>query len=393
VPALSGLKVLDLSRLLPGPYLTLVLADLGADVVKVEDPNGGDYLRWMPPILKSQGAMFHALIRNKRSIALNLKKPGGAEVLLSLVRSGYDVVVESFRPGVMERLGVGYEALRAASARAVLCSISGYGQDGPMRDRAGHDLNYVGIAGALGSNGPRGGPPVPFGVQVADVGGGSLFGAVGILAALYQRERTGEGAWLDVSMTEGALGFMTMQLGAALAGGQSLLPGEAPLNGGYPCYGVYETRDGKHMTLGALEPHFWKRFCDAVERPDLVTSQIAQGEEGDRVRAEVAEIFGGRTQAEWVAFFEMQDACCEPVRQGIEVASDPQLTARGMFFEVDDPVEGPIPEVRTPVRFVGGDEAPRRPAPGLGADTDAVLEAAGIDETARANLKDDGVLG
>ena len=358
----------------------------------MEDPAGGDYARWMPPMVGPHSALFHALNRNKRSLGVNLKHPEGAGVVKRLVASGYDVVLESFRPGVMDRLGLGYEALKAVCPSVILCSISGYGQDGPLRDRAGHDLNYIGRAGVLGFTGEAGGPPVMPGVQVGDVGGGSYPAVVGILAALHARERGGEGAWIDVSMTDGALGFMTMHLAAGLAG-QPLRRGEAPLNGGYPCYHVYRTRDGRYMSLGALEPHFWERFCAAVGREDLKTDGLALGERGAKVKAEVAGVFAERTQAEWTAFFEVQDCCCEPVHEGKDVVADDQLRARGMFFEIDDPVAGPVPQVATPVRFVGGEGAPRRPAPGLGADTDAVLEAAGFSDEERARLTGDGAVG
>jgi alpha-methylacyl-CoA racemase len=389
---LHGVRVLDLSRLLPGPWCSLLLADLGADVVKVEAPAGGDYIRWMPPLKGAQSGYFHALNRNKRSIALDLKRPEGRDAFLALVGAGYDVVLESFRPGVMDRLGLGYEALKAASPRVILCSISGYGQDGPMRDRAGHDLNYIGLAGVLGLTGAADGPPVVPGVQIGDVGGGALPAAVGILAALFAREQTGKGRWIDVSMTEGALAFLAMHLGARSAMDRPLARGREMLSGTYPCYAVYGTKDGKHMSLGALEPHFWQRFCEAVGREDLASDGLASGEEGARVRAAVADVFASRTQAEWVAFFAAVDVCCEPVLEGDALFEDPQHVARETFFEIEDPEDGPVRQVASPVRFVGGEPAPRRPAPKLGADSDAVLESAGFDAAAREKLRASGIV-
>ncbi len=220
---LEGVRVLDLSRLLPGPYATLVLADLGADVVKVEDPEGGDYARWMPPLAGEQSGYFHALNRNKRSLALDLRRPEGSRAMRRIVRR-VDVVVESFRPGVMDRLGVGWEALSRENPALVLCSISGYGQQGPYRERAGHDLDYVALAGVLGVNGPPE-HPVPLGVQVADVAGGSWPAVAGILAALLRRKATGRGAHIDVAMAEGALATMALQRGAAAARGAALRRG------------------------------------------------------------------------------------------------------------------------------------------------------------------------
>ncbi len=387
---LEGLKVLDLTRLLPGPYCTLVLADLGAEVVKVEAPDGGDYARWMPPLHGEYSALFHALNRGKRSIALDLKSEAGREVFERLLRAGYDVVVESFRPGVMERLGLPYQRLAAIEPRTILVSISGYGQTGPLKTRAGHDIDYVALAGVLGFNGTKGGPPVVPGVQIADVAGGSLCAAVGLLAALYERERTGRGRHVDVSMTEGALALMTMHLASRKAGGPPLVRGEAPLSGAYPCYGVYETADGRYMALGALEPHFWQRFCQAVGREDLAASGLDTGASGEKVKEEVRAIFRSKSQAEWIRFFESCDCCCEPVLEGEEVFEHPQHRARGTFFEGEDGLR----HVRTPIRFAEGEEPPprRAPAPGLGAHTDEVLEGIGIDAEERQRLRQLGAL-
>ncbi|HYQ81796.1 MAG TPA: CoA transferase, partial [Anaeromyxobacteraceae bacterium] len=292
---LDGVRVLDLSRLLPGPYATLVLADLGADVVKVEEAPGGDYLRWMPPLAGEQSGFFHALNRNKRSLRLDLKKPAGAAAFRRLVRR-FDVVVESFRPGVMDRLGLGYEALRAAQPGLVLCSISGYGQDGPYRNRAGHDLDYCATAGVLALNGPPE-RPLPPGVQVADVAGGSWPAVAGVLAALVRRAATGEGGHVDVSMTDGALAMLVLQLGGAAARGTPLQRAGEMLNGGAACYGVYRTRDGRFVALGALEPKFFRRFCEAAGRPDLAERQFDDGGRGPL--AELTALFAARTRDEW----------------------------------------------------------------------------------------------
>lgn len=386
---LQGVRVLDLSRLLPGPYATLVLADLGADVVKVEDPAGGDYLRWMPPMAGAQSGWFHALNRNKRSIALDLRRPEGAAALLRLARR-FDVVVESFRPGVMARLGIGYEALSRENPGLVLCSISGYGQDGPYRDRAGHDLDYVALAGVLAVNGPPD-RPVPLGVQVADVAGGSWPAVTGILAALLGRAATGRGAWIDVAMAEGALAMLALQQGAADAEGRALRRGAEQLNGGSACYSVYRTRDGRFVALGALEPKFFRAFCDAVGRPELAELQFDG--DGRGPRAEVEAIFAARTWAEWEDFAARHDVCVMPVLEGDEPRRDPQLVHRGSFVEIPTPWEGrAMPGLASPVR-VRGLDAPRRAAPVLGADTDAVLGESGFGPDEVATLRARGVLG
>ncbi len=390
---LQGIRVLDLSRLLPGPYATLVLADLGADVVKVEDPAGGDYLRWMPPLAGEQSGWFHALNRNKRSIALDLRLPGGRATLLRLARRA-DVVVESFRPGVMARLGIGHDALSRENPGIVLCSISGYGQDGPYRDRAGHDIDYVALAGVLAVNGPAE-APVPLGVQVADVAGGSWPAVAGILAALVGRGATGRGAWIDVSMAEGALALLALQLGAADAEGRGLRRGGEQLNGGSACYRVYRAQDGGFVALGALEPKFFRAFCEAVGRPELADLQFDRDHDGrEGPHAAIEAIFASRTRAAWGDFAARHDVCVMPALQGDEPRSDPQVVHRGSFVSVPTPWEGgrAMPGLASPVRLRGV-EAPLRPAPRIGEDADAVLAEAGLGPEEVAALRADGVLG
>lgn len=385
---LSGVRILDLTRLLPGPFATLVLADLGADVVKVEDPEGGDWLRHLPPVAGEQSHAYHALNRNKRSLALDLRSAAGAAAFRRLARRA-DAVIESFRPGVMDRLGLGFEALRRENPAIVLCSLSGYGQDGPYAARAGHDLDYCAIAGVLATNGPPE-RPLPLGVQVADVAGGSWPAATGILAALLRARATGQGAHVDVSMTEGALALLAMPLGIASARGTPLARGAELLTGGAACYGVYRTRDGRFVALGALEPKFFATFCAAVGRPELAERQLDDGGAGPR--AELEAIFAGRTRDEWTAFGAEHDACVAPVLEGDEPREDPQLRARGAFVEVPSPGEGrAMPGVATPIR-IRGEPAPLRPAPRLGEHGDQVLAEAGFTEGEIAELRSSGVL-
>jgi crotonobetainyl-CoA:carnitine CoA-transferase CaiB-like acyl-CoA transferase len=386
---LSGIRILDLTRLLPGPFATLVLADLGADVVRVEDPAGGDWLRSLPPVEGEQAPAFHALNRNKRSLALDLRAPAGAAAFRRLARRA-DAVIESFRPGVMDRLGVGFEALRAENPRIVLCSISGYGQDGPYAARAGHDLDYCATAGVLAANGtPE--RPLPLGVQVADVAGGSWPAAAGLLAALLRARATGEGAHVDVSMTEGALAMLALPLGIASGRGSPITRGGELLTGGAACYGTYRTKDGRFVALGALEPKFFGGFCAAVGRPELAERQLDGNGAGPR--AELEAVFAGRTFAEWAAFAAEHDVCLAPVLEGDEPREDPQLRARGAFLEVPTPYERrPMPGVRTPIR-IRGEPVPLRPAPRLGEQSEAVLAEAGFTPGEIAALRSAGVLG
>jgi crotonobetainyl-CoA:carnitine CoA-transferase CaiB-like acyl-CoA transferase len=364
---LEGVKVLDLSRLLPGPYATLLLADLGAQVDKVEEPTG-DPTRHMALSTDMGSAVFEAVNRNKRSLTLDLKSPAGAATLKALVPH-YDVLVESFRPGVMERLGVGAGVLQALNPRLIYCAITGYGQTGPDRLRAGHDLNYVARAGLLGLNGPNPGTPSVPAVQVGDIGGGSLFGVVGILAALHERSRTGTGRFVDVSMTDGALAFAHLHLGARVAMGPAAPPlerGRGALNGDFACYGLYRTGDDRHLAVAALEPRFFQGLCEALGRPELVEGGWDTGEAGQHTRRELAAIFAGEPLAHWVRFFAPLDVCVEPVHEGDEVLHDAQLQARGLF---------PEGAVRTPLDF---GRVALRPAPALGAHTAEVLREAGL---------------
>ncbi len=376
---LAGLRILDLTRLLPGPYATLVLGDLGADVVKVEEPGIGDYCRSSPPFAGEVSGLFHLLNRNKRSIALDLKNPGGRDALLRLLGS-YDVVVESFRPGVMDRLGLGFEALRARQPRVILCSISGYGQDGPYRLRAGHDVGYQALGGTLGAD-REGGPGTPF-VQVADIGGGAWPAVAGILAAALERERTGAGRHVDISMAEGCLAFLSIELGrwAGEQGGQPMLGGR------YPCYRVYRTADGGSVALGALEPKFWTAFCAAVGRPEW---ESRQWDAGDFVR-EVEALFASRSRADWVAQLGPLDVCLEPVLGERDLAAHPVHAARGSFFPVDG-LGTTVRHAATPVRMSGVD-APRRPPPALGEHTAAVLRDAGFGAGEIAALESEGAI-
>ena len=366
---LNGIKVLDLSRLLPGPYASLLLADLGALVDKVEDPAGGDAVRSLPPLCGEDSAFFCGLNRNKRSLALNLKHPWGAQALRRLA-SRYDVLLESFRPGVMERLGLSFQVLSADNPALVYCAITGYGQDGPDRLKAGHDLNYLARAGVLACGGdPEGRPAMP-GVQIADVGGGSLFAVIGILAALHERGQTGRGRLVDVSMADGSLAFLHMHLaGAMLANSAAPLSrGDQPLNGGYAAYNLYQTADGRYLSVGALEPKFFAALCARLGRAELVQQAYDAGE-GDRaVRAELARIFRSAPLSHWLKLFEGADACVEPVREGLEVLADPQLRARGLFLEGGR-------HLRTPLSF--GPIRPS-PAPKLGQHSVQILREAGF---------------
>jgi crotonobetainyl-CoA:carnitine CoA-transferase CaiB-like acyl-CoA transferase len=379
---LTGVRVLDLTRLLPGPYCTLLLADLGADVIKVEDCQGGDYLRWSPPLHGEYSSAFYTLNRNKRSIALDLKVDAGREAFLRLVESA-DVVVESFRPGVMDRLGVGYGALRARNRGIVLCSISGYGQKGPYRDRAGHDINYLARAGVLSFTGTPDGRLAMPGVQIADLGGGALMAAVAILAALRHRDRTGEGQHCDVSMTDGAVSWLSIHAGRYFSEKVAPRPATTHLNGRHPCYNLYRCKDG-WMSVGALEPKFWKELVAVMGLPHLEGGQFAEGEERDRVCAELEARFLEHTRAEWSEILAGRDVCCEPVLDLDEVFADPHVQARNLLVPAG--VAGPTEQLGFPFTLSATPPRIRRPAPGYGEHTAEVLREVGYDDAAIADL-------
>jgi crotonobetainyl-CoA:carnitine CoA-transferase CaiB-like acyl-CoA transferase len=382
---LAGVRVLDLSRLLPGPFASLVLADLGAEVDKIEDPGAGDYMRLMPPLVGELGAAFQLLNRGKRSAVIDLKSKAGQALLLELLPR-YDVLIESFRPGVLARLGLGYDVLSARHPGIVVCAISGYGQDGPLAHRAGHDLNYLARAGVLGLSGPEGQAPQVPPVQLADIGGGALFAVSGILAALLARATTGRGRFVDVSMNEGALVFGTFGLAGAF-GGDDFGPGGGPLSGGIAPFSCYRTKDGRAMALAALEPKFWMAFCASVGM-EAGMEALVPGPHQAGWRARLTELFAARTFAEWTAHAEAGDFCLEPVLLPGEVPSDAHLRARRAIVDLPDGVGGTLPHLRTP----GAPPPTRADAPPKGRDTDAVLRDAGLEPARIAALRSEGAI-
>lgn len=381
---LQGIRVLDLSRLIPGPFATLLLSDLGATVDKVEDPGAGDYLRHLPPQIAGASGAFQALNRGKRSLVLDLKSPDGRATLLALLPR-YDILLEQFRPGVMDRLGLSHGALREQFPALILCALSGYGQTGPLSQRAGHDLNYLARSGVLGFQGPTDGPPQVPGFQVADVGG-ALYAALAILAALRVRDSTGQGALLDIALADAPLGFSPAAFGAVFAGEVPVRGGEA-LSGGLAIYGTYGTKDGGYVSFGALEPKFFQVFAAATGVPFEMSAFIV-GPHQTPLRETLAAVFASRTRAEWTTFAETHDCCVEPVLRPEELRGDAHLAARGAFFEMDLDGER-VGQLRTPV-------TPRdvvfSPAPRSGEHTDAILSEAGFDKDKIAALRAAGVV-
>ncbi|MGB7534099.1 MAG: CaiB/BaiF CoA-transferase family protein [Azonexus sp.] len=379
---LAGIRILDLTRLLPGPVATLHLADLGADVIKIEDPQVGDYARTLGTGQGADSAYFRMINRNKRGLLLDLKKPAGVEVFLRLAETA-DVIVESFRPGVVDKLGVGYAAVTAVNPKIAYCSISGYGQDGPYKDLAGHDINYLGYAGVLDQIGREGGDPALPNFQIADLLGGALTAAMGILAVVLEAQRSGRGRYIDVAMTDSVLAHTYFSMLRLNDAGHSLPRGSDLLSGGLPCYAAYRCADGRHMAVGALEGKFWKTCCALLGQPAWSERQWDAG-----LRSEVAALFATRTRDDWAKLFAAVDCCVTPVLTPEEAVDDAQITARGMVLRDDG-----LTQFAPPLKLSDHEFTIRQAAPKAGEHSAEILRAAGYSDTQIDRLQATGVLG
>ncbi|WP_394242124.1 CaiB/BaiF CoA transferase family protein [Halopseudomonas laoshanensis] len=373
---LESLKILDFSTLLPGPFASLMLADMGAEVLRVESPERMDLVRMLPPHVNGVSTSHAYLNRNKGSIGLNLKAREAQAIVRGLIAE-YDIVIEQFRPGVMDKLGVGYEALKAINPRLIYVSITGYGQTGPYRDRAGHDINYLALSGLASYTGRRDDGPVPPGMQVADVAGGSLHAVAGLLAAVVHRERTGEGQHVDISMTDCVFSLNAMAGAACLAAEVEPELEGTMLNGG-SFYDYYRTRDGRWMAVGSLEPQFLKALCETLGRPELAATGLsASKSDQQKLKAELTTAFLQHDFSHWCEQFAGVDACVEPVLSLKEAARHPQLVARGVVQQV--PV-GDVMQLQMacPIVFGSGVSIPRHGGKALGEDSERILLGMGL---------------
>jgi len=390
---LSGIKVLDFSQLLPGPLCTQHLADMGADVLKIENRTSGDAAR--PSPLGELPMLFLLANRNKRSLSVDLRKEEGIALVHKLVKDAH-LVVEGFRPGVMGRLGMSYEALHALNPALVYCSITGYGQDGPYAAKGGHDINYQSYAGILDQSGPAGGAPTPGNFQAADLAGGVLASAMGILAALFDAQRSGKGRHIDVAMTDCAMAHTIMPMAAlqSYGEGKPLARGDDYTTGRLPCYGVYATADGRHLALGAIEPQFWQNFCAAVERPDLIPRGWAMGDEAPAAKAEIAALIGSRSLAAWSVLLENVDGCATPVLRMDEAIEHPNVQARGMIVDGERPdgAGGRYRQFAFPIKMSDFEFSVDRHPPLLGEHSEEVLQALGYGAAEIAGLRANNVI-
>ncbi|MGQ9573257.1 MAG: CaiB/BaiF CoA transferase family protein [Dehalococcoidia bacterium] len=396
--ALEGIRVLDLSRLAPGPYCSMLLADLGADVLLVEEPlgSGGRHTSQAASRLAAADASertlaFNALSRNKRSIALNLKNEAARQIFYKLSERA-DVVLEGFRPGVVKRLAVDYDTLSAINPRIVYCSLSGYGQTGPYANLVGHDINYISIGGALGAIGWPGTPPaIPLNI-IADFAGGGLYSAFAILAAIIARERTGRGQYIDMAMTDGVTSLLTAVASQCFASGVAPKPGQSLLNGAAPFYHVYETKDGKWLSIGCLEPWFWEALCRAMGCEDFIPYQVNADKYPEMFEYFWRE-FRTRTRDEWFEYLRQFDICVAPVYSLDEVFDDPQVRARGMLVELEHPTVGKVRQVGIGAKLSETPGSVRSLAPRRGQHTEEVLLDLGYSQERIGSLRADGAIG
>jgi crotonobetainyl-CoA:carnitine CoA-transferase CaiB-like acyl-CoA transferase len=387
---LQGTKVLDLTRLLPGPFCSMILADFGAEVIKIEQPGLGDYLRWFEPLKGDTSGIFLVLNRNKQSLTLNFKAPKAKEIFYKLVTEA-DVVMEGFRPGVAKKMGIDYDTLKEINPRLIYCSISGYGQDGPYVYLPGHDLNYISYAGVLGLTGrPQEGPALP-GAQIGDIGGGTLMATIGLLLALLARQHTGKGQFVDISMLDGVVSWLPLVAGEFFVHG--IPPGLAGtrVTGKYACNDVYKTKDERYLSLGAIEEHFWERICRYLGKEEYIPWQFID-EKQDELRAFLREQFAQKDRDEWVAILQKEDTCCAPVYNLAEVFNDPQVLHRQMSFEMEHPRLGKIKQLGFPVKLSATPARADAPPPDLGQHTDQILVKLGYSTVEIASLRAEGVI-
>jgi len=387
---LEGLRVIDLTRLLPGPLCAMLMGDYGAEVIKVEDTDAGDPTRFVGVPINGCGSFFRQLNRNKRSLALNLKTEEGREIIKMLV-AGADVLIEGFRPGVMAKLGLAYATLKMINPGLIYASISGYGQKGSYSLRAGHDLNYTALTGLLDLSAADGKSPAMPAIQIADIAAGSLMAVNGIMFALYQKEKCGKGAHVDLAMTRGQLPLLAFAASAPAI--DSTLPrrGSGHITGAFACYNIYRTADNKYMSLGALEPVFWKNFCDTVGMPQWVDKQFDTEIRQELIR-QVSEIFSSKARAEWCSVFAAADACCEPVLNLDEASSHP-LSIENSYWLENQLADGTVEKlIGFPLLFSDQPGSLRQQAPQHGEHNAEILKEIGYSEDQIDQLRQKGVI-
>ncbi|MFO7569270.1 MAG: CoA transferase [Smithellaceae bacterium] len=387
---LTGLRILDFTRLYPGPLATMMLGDMGAEVIKIENMSSPDYMRFYPPYVEGESAGYLAVNRSKRSLAVDLKSDAGRGIFYTLLKSA-DIVVEPFRPGLMDNMGIGYTRACDIKKDIIYISLTGYGQNGPYASHAGHDINFIGYSGILAATGTSETGPVIPGPQLGDIAGGAYMTVIACLAALSARNTRGIGQQVDVAMLDGLMPLMTLQMAHTQAAG-AFAPGEAPLSGGLACYGVYRCRDDKYMALGILEDKFWKKFCHLASRPDWEGQFMVHGNDARKLREEIQMLFLTKTRDEWTKIASGLDICLTPVLAADEIEQDPHLQARNMICKEDHPVCKTLKSIGVPIKFSRTPARASGSAPALGRDTIAILEEIGYFTDEIKTMQQDGVI-
>jgi len=369
---LEGVQIIDFTRLLPGPLATMMLADMGADVIKVEDPDSPDYVRHFEPLIEGTSAFYYALNRNKRSLAINTLAKEGQSVIKELVKNA-DVLIEQYRPGVMKKFEMDYETLSAINPKLIYISITGYGQESQLSQAAGHDINYIGIAGALGITGDESGSPVIPGFQLADIAGGSYMAMNAVTAALYKREKTGKGDYIDIAMTDSVLPFIALPFAEQQVSNSVHTRGKFQLSGGQANYNTYKCADGKFIALGSLEPKFWNTVCERLGKPEWQGKIIGDEQTQSEIKKELKVIFSQKTRSEWLEFFGKDDVCLTPINELDEIGADKYLNERNLFvdFQLGDKH---IKTIALPIKFGSGNDSNHWIAPQLGEDSYTILK-------------------
>lgn len=388
--ALLGLKVIDLTRLLPGPLATMLMGDMGAEIIKIELPNAPDYARNFPPHKNGESMAFLAFNHSKQSLALDYQREEGKQILLDLVREA-DIFIEQFRPTYLAKIGLGYEDLRKINPKIIYVSLTGYGQTGKYKDLAGHDLNYIGFAGLLAGN-RFSAPQMPT-VQMADIAGGSYMAVIGCLAALYARERTGEGQWVDVAMLDGAMPLAINTLSWYWTVGKPQAREQGFLSGGMINYGIFPCKDGKFIALGTLEVKFWQKFCILIRKEEWTNRMIAPDNATFELwKNELTAVFQTQDSDYWVGIGTENDLLITPIYEADEVEKDEHIRARNMVVEVEHQKAGKIKNMGAPIKFSATPAQVFRPSPLLGEDSEDILREMGISETAIRELQNKGII-
>ena len=388
---LAGIKVVEFSTMITASLATMMFAQQGADVIKVEPPGIGDPMRWLGSQRAGISGLFHNCNQAKRSITLDLKSAEDLAHARQLCLQA-DVVIHNYRPGVMDRLGLGYKEISKISPKIIYCSATGYGQTGPYRNKPGHDINYLGISGILGCTGEQTGRPVIPGIPFGDMAGGGLFPALTILAALLGRERTGNGQYIDVAQTDVLTSLNIRNLSEALAKKKGQKARPVDLRGFNLCYNTFKTKDGKFISSASVEPKFWANFCKAIGREDWISYHMLPYEEGSEATENLKEFFLSKTQKEWTEIFENVDTCVTPILTSDETLMDKQLIERGVITTMDDPKRGETIQIGFPAKFSQELNFKRLPPPLFGEHTTEVLNNLGYTSSQIETLKKDGII-